>query len=463
MELVEHRNRTWGHPEVQDHARLAAGRPDHGRLDRRGVRHHENVLVTSALDHLAARFGHARVNGPERLATIRFIGDVGSPPAIEFSDHVGKFSAFELAERDLPPAVVDLVGLGVEPGDGGGLTGASERTGHHRVDVPSFADVGPGPRCLFEAEIVEGRVGFALQDRRRVVGGTSVAQEDEHARSLPRPSGPASNSTAESNLFRIVEQRRNRVRWRPMSVQSIERAFTLLRALAVGPAGVTDLADKVDLPKSTVARLLSALETERAVTQDEIGGDYRLGEGLLDIAGATQPGRNLVATARPHLLDLTERAGETSGISVADGRNMYYLDHAEAESEIQVRDWTGESSPIHTVPSGLVVMAYWSERKLDAFLRSDLTRTTPWTVTDPDEIRSRLEQVRSLGYAWVYEEFAEGINSVAAPIFEADGTVEAAVHIHGPAYRFPDPDRSHDLGIMVIDAASSVADHLASE
>lgn len=247
-----------------------------------------------------------------------------------------------------------------------------------------------------------------------------------------------------------------------MSVQSIERAFTLLRALAVGPAGVTDLATRVDLPKSTVARLLGALESEGAVTQDEVGGDYRLGEGLLDIAGATQPGRSLVATARPHLLDLMERSGETTGISVPDGRNMFYLDHAEAGSEVQVRDWTGESCPIHTVPSGLVVMAHWPAKKLDAYLRSDLARATSWTITDPDEIRERLDQARSLGYVWVHEEFAEGINSVAAPIFEPDGTVQSAVHIHGPAYRFPDPERTHDLGILVMEAATRIAERLAA-
>lgn len=248
-----------------------------------------------------------------------------------------------------------------------------------------------------------------------------------------------------------------------MSVQSIERAFTLLRALAVGPAGVTDLAEKVALPKSTVARLLGALETEGAVTQDATGGDYRLGEGLVDIAGATQPGRNLVATARPHLLDLMERSGETAGISVPDGRDMYYLDHANAAGEVQVRDWTGESCPIHAVPSGLVVMAYWPDTKLDALLRSDLARTTSWTITEPDQIRERIDQIRSLGYAWGYEEFAEGINSIAAPVIESDGSVEAAVHIHGPAYRFPDPERTHDLGILVMETAARIAEHLATD
>ena len=248
-----------------------------------------------------------------------------------------------------------------------------------------------------------------------------------------------------------------------MSVQSIERAFALLRALAVGPLGVTELAERVDLPKSTVARILAALENEGAVTQDGAGGEYRLGEGLLDIAGATQPGRNLVATARPHLIDLCDEAGEAAGVSVLDGRCVYYLDHVEAESDVQVRSWTGELAPLHAVPSGLVLLAHYDDQQLDAYLRGPVTASTAWTVVDPDEVRKRLATIRSLGYAWVYEEFAEGINSVAAPIIEADGTVEAALHIHGPAYRFPNPERTHDLGNLLINAAAALAENLASE
>ena len=61
-----------------------------------------------------------------------------------------------------------------------------------------------------------------------------------------------------------------------MSIQTIERAFTLLRALALGPVGVTELAERVDLPKSTVARLLAALEAENAVEQIETGGGQQL-------------------------------------------------------------------------------------------------------------------------------------------------------------------------------------------
>ncbi|MBT5139619.1 MAG: IclR family transcriptional regulator [Acidimicrobiaceae bacterium] len=244
-----------------------------------------------------------------------------------------------------------------------------------------------------------------------------------------------------------------------MSVQSIERAFSLLRALAVGPVGVTDLAERVDLPKSTVARLLAALEMEGAVSQIEAGGEYRLGEGLLDIAGATQPGRNLVATVRPHLIELTDFFGETAGLSIESERDVYYLDHVEAQGDVQVRSWTGDTLPIHSVPSGLCMMAHWPANKLANYLEAPLESPTAYTLTNADEIGERIGTIQSLGYAWGYEEGVDGINSVAAPIVLADGTVEGAVHIHGPAFRFPTPDRTHDLGVRLVTAAETIAEH----
>ncbi len=248
-----------------------------------------------------------------------------------------------------------------------------------------------------------------------------------------------------------------------MAVQSIKRSFALLRALALGPVGVTELAERVDLPKSTVARLLASLEAERAVEQTEAGGEYRLGPGLIDIAGSAPPGRNLVAAARPHLLELAESIGEVAGLSVIAEGQVYYLDQTESSSDILVRDWTGEYAPLHAVPSGLVMLAHFPPSRVKRYLAGPLAACTPWTMTDPGELAERLEQVRSIGYAWVYEEFAEGINSVAAPIFEGDGSVEAALHVHGPAYRFPNPDYTHDHGMAVVEAADRLSRQLSDQ
>ena len=246
-------------------------------------------------------------------------------------------------------------------------------------------------------------------------------------------------------------------------VQSIERAFSLLRALSIGPGGVTELAERTDLPKSTVSRLLSALEEEGAVEQREVAGEYRLGSGLVDLAGGAQPGRNLVVSARPHLLELVDQIGEIAGVSTFDlsRGTVYYLDHAKNEDEdVTVRDWTGESAPLHAVPSGLAVLAHLVPPLIDAYLSNDLSQETPYTMTDKAAIRNRLADIRSIGYVWVYQEFSEDINSVAAPVFDTDGAVIAAIHVHGPAYRFPNPDRTHDFGLLVVETAARLSAHL---
>ena len=206
-----------------------------------------------------------------------------------------------------------------------------------------------------------------------------------------------------------------------------------MRALAAGPAGVTELADRTELPKSTVARMLNALEREQVVEQDEFGGEYRLGAALGELAGASGPGRNLIAAARPHLWDLTEITGETSGLSVLDRGQVLYLDHYESNEEVQVRSWTGERLAPHLVPSGLVMLADKPESYLGSVFRKQLIVTTERSVVDPEEIRVRLSEIRKIGYQWIFAEFDESINSVAAAVTDHTGKTVAALHLHGPA------------------------------
>ncbi len=245
-----------------------------------------------------------------------------------------------------------------------------------------------------------------------------------------------------------------------MVVQSIERAFLLLRFLALGPLGVTDLADRAQLPKSTVARLLSALETERAVEQEASSGLYRLGPGLIDIAGTVAPGRNLISAARPYLQELGEVVGEIAGLSILDRDEVYYLDQTESQSEVQVRDWTGERLPLHVVSSGLAILAHMPPAEREEYMAVPLEPYTTRTMVAPDALRTRFEQIRSIGYVWVYGEFVEDLNSVAAPVLRPNGKPLAALHVHGPAYRFPDPDRAHDFGMAVARAAEGLAEQL---
>ena len=237
-------------------------------------------------------------------------------------------------------------------------------------------------------------------------------------------------------------------------VQSIDRAFAVLRSLTAGPAGVTEIADRVQLPKSTVSRLLSTLEELGAVEQISAGGEYRIGWAMLELASAARPGRSLVSVARPQLAELNRRTGEAAGISIPDGIEMLYLDQLTPDSELQVRDWTGHRIPMHAVPSGQVVLA--GDDELAQRVAKGLQQFTQHTITTGDDLLERLTLVRNQGYAWAFEEFADGLNSVAAAIRNDSGKVIAALHVYGPASRFPGDRDPAEIGALVRSTADKI-------
>jgi DNA-binding IclR family transcriptional regulator len=240
-------------------------------------------------------------------------------------------------------------------------------------------------------------------------------------------------------------------------VQSIERAFAVLSVLADGPIGVTEVAERVDLPKSTAARMLASLTREGAVEQ--VPGDtrYRLGGRIVSLAAGVAPTRNLVSLARPSLIELATAVGEAAGLSVVDGFAVHYVDQVNTSHQVQVRDWTGTRVPMHAVSSGQVFLAHLAEPAVERYLALPRVAFTDRTLTDSAALRDRLRQVQLDGYAWVREEFAEGLNSVAAPIVDALGNVVAAVHVHGPSYRFPRPETEERVTELVLVAATRIS------
>ncbi|HET7702921.1 MAG TPA: IclR family transcriptional regulator [Candidatus Limnocylindrales bacterium] len=240
-------------------------------------------------------------------------------------------------------------------------------------------------------------------------------------------------------------------------VQSIERAFAVLGALTDGPIGVTEVADRVDLPKSTAARMLASLAREGAVEQ--IPGDtrYRLGPRMESLATGLVANRSIAAIARPHLAELAAAIGEVAGLSVPEGDAMHYVDQVDSDHPVGVRDWTGSRIPLHGVSSGLAVLALRPTAEIERYLAGPLERFTERTMTDPDQLRARLRRVQLDGYAWTAGEYTEDIASVASAIADASGEVVAAIHVHGPSYRFPAPGREAELGLEVATAANRIA------
>jgi DNA-binding IclR family transcriptional regulator len=243
-------------------------------------------------------------------------------------------------------------------------------------------------------------------------------------------------------------------------VQSIERAFSVISTLANGPLGVTEVADRAHLPKSTAARMLASLGREGVVEQVPGERRYRLGQRLVSLTSGLRPASSLIATAHPHLVELAASTGEASGLSVPDGPTVHYVDQVESPNPVQVRDWTGTRIPMHAVSSGQVVLANLSPADLDAFLGHPLERFTPRTLVKLDDVRGRLHDIQRDGFAWAREEYAIGITSIAAPIADAGGEVVAAVHVHGPSYRFPREGGEAKVERAIIEAAARIATRL---
>ncbi len=218
-------------------------------------------------------------------------------------------------------------------------------------------------------------------------------------------------------------------------VQSVDRALRILNYLAaVGEAGVTQIALDLDVHKSTAFRLVTTLEAHDLVEQAEDRGKYRLGMGLLRLAGATTARLDLVQEARSTTRELAALTGETVNIAVLSGRSALYVDQAVGASTLQPHQWVGQHVPLHATSNGKILMSELSPELL-APLLGDLDRYTERTVTDPDQLRRELAQVRGSGHARAIDELEVGLAALAVPVRNAAGELIASLSVSGPTFR----------------------------
>lgn len=243
-------------------------------------------------------------------------------------------------------------------------------------------------------------------------------------------------------------------------MQSIERTFAVLRAIAEAgeSAGVSEIARRSGLAKSTTSRILGSLDELGMI--DRLDDRYLIGQGLAALTADASPASSLPDLARPYLVDLADHYGESVALAVADGDEMVYVDAALAEGAVQVRDWTGERFPLHTTSGGLVLLAARSNDEVDRYGRQGMEAYTERSVTTLTGLRERMRQVRVEGVAWTRAEFDDEINGLAAPIRDAAGHVVAAVNVSGPVYRFPGDRPDGDVIQTLLTACAQIGDRL---
>src|SRR3954451_21338898 len=219
------------------------------------------------------------------------------------------------------------------------------------------------------------------------------------------------------------------------SVQSVDRALTILGILArLGEAGVTEIAGELGVDKSTAFRLVATLESHGMVEQNEERGRYRLGVGVLRLAGATTARLDLVQEARPVCRQLAADTGETGNIAVLSESSALYLDQVAGSSALQPHNWVGQHIPLHATSNGKVLLSGLDDARVKELLGT-LSRYTATTITKKGTLRDELALVREQGYAVAVDELEEGLTAAAAPIRNAHGDVVASMSVSGPTFR----------------------------
>ena len=245
----------------------------------------------------------------------------------------------------------------------------------------------------------------------------------------------------------------------PASVQSVDRALTILGILArLGEAGVTEIAAELGVHKSTAFRLVATLESHGMVEQNEERGKYRLGVGVLRLAGATTARLDVVQEARPICRKLAADSGETVNIAVLSDRSALYLDQVAGQSALQSHNWVGQHIPLHATSNGKVLLSGLEGDRLGEVLRR-LPSYTDATITRKAKLRQELERVRADGYAVAVDELEVGLSAVAAPIRNAHGDVIASMSVSGPTFRMPTEKLDRAVKLCV-DAADEVSHRL---
>lgn len=242
-------------------------------------------------------------------------------------------------------------------------------------------------------------------------------------------------------------------------IKSTKTALSLLEELkSRNTAGVTELAEALDLPKSTVFSHLNTLYKEEYVVREE--GRYRLGYKFLEYGEQVRLNSELQTTARPLLESLAAETGELANLMVEEFGQGVYVDLVEGKNAVQVDTCKGKRVDLYCTALGKAILSQLPEERVEEIVDNHpLEPITPNTITDREELFKELDEVREQGYAFDDQERAEELRCIAAPIV-SQGKVYGAISVSGPLPRMVGERYQSEIPEQLINAASVIGINL---
>jgi IclR family KDG regulon transcriptional repressor len=220
-------------------------------------------------------------------------------------------------------------------------------------------------------------------------------------------------------------------------LSSVATAMLLLKAFSEREVeiGISDLAKRLRVAKSTVHRLAVTLVSEGMLEQNPESGKYRLGIALFRLGALVRHRMDVSIEARHLLRELREKANETVHLAVLDDAEIMYVFNLESTQAIRMRSDIGVRKPVYCTAEGLAMLAFQPAEEIEHVIRAGLPPRTPQTITDPAALKKALEIVRQRGCAIEDEESEIGMRCIAAPVRDDSGNVIAAIGLAGPVSR----------------------------
>lgn len=222
------------------------------------------------------------------------------------------------------------------------------------------------------------------------------------------------------------------------TIGSVIKAIEIIEELAKSNTdlGVTEISNKLNYGVSASYHLLNTLRLCNIIEQDSTTKKYRLGLKLFKISTMARRENHLANISKPYLERLKEETGETSNLIVLDGEEVVYIQQAESTKLVKMFTKTGARVPAYCTGAGKVLLAYLPEKKRASILKKiNFVKYTENTIIDPQKLIEECESIREIGYAIDKGEREEGVTCVAAPVYDCDGGVIAAVSVSGPSFR----------------------------
>lgn len=218
-------------------------------------------------------------------------------------------------------------------------------------------------------------------------------------------------------------------------VKTVETTFEILDTLQeLDGAGVTELAEEIELPKSTVHNYLSTLEQEEYVFKED--GKYLVGIRFLELGAYARDRLDIYDIAKPEIDKLAEDTGELANLLIEEHGRGAYLHRAYGEQAVSVEAHVGTRIYLHSTALGKSILAFLSkDRVTEVIERQGLPPVTEKTITKEEDLFDELSKIRERGYAYDDEERIQGLRCVAAPILSNSDRVLGAISVAGPTNR----------------------------